>query len=220
MEYTYAHNDTSVGERRTATAVFNKAAVDERLQALRENAFSRGIPTADDETLNFLVALLSAVRPKNILELGAAVGISGAVMLDVCKDARLTTVERDENFYKEACANFERLQLGARVNAVLSDAGEFIASCEDKFDFIFLDCAKVQYVKYLPRLKRLMVRGAVLLADDVLLYGWITGETEIPQKRKMLARHVREYIDAVTEDGELTTTVLNLGDGLAMSVKK
>ena len=76
-KFTYAHNDTSAGERETLTAQFNKPRLPAEIVKLRQSAFSRGIPTADDETLNFLITLLSAVRPVNILELGSAIGISG-----------------------------------------------------------------------------------------------------------------------------------------------
>ena len=217
--FTYAHNDTSSGERKTATAKFNIPAVDEDIKRLRGSAFSRGIPTADDETLNFLITILSAVKPENILELGSAVGISGAVMLKTCGSAHLTTVERDESFFAEAAENFKALGLTERVTAINGDAGEVIQTLSGEYDFIFLDCAKVQYVKYLPRLKQLLKRGGVLLADDVLLYGWITGETEIPKKRRMLAEHIKEYIQAVTSDSELSTSIINAGDGLALSVK-
>lgn len=217
--FTYAHNDTSLGERKTVTAQFNRPNILPKIQQMRESAFVRNIPTADDETLNFLITLLSSSPRTNILELGTAIGISGAVMLDVCKNAHLTTIERDEAFYKEAQANFNSLNLSNKVTAIYGDAGEVINNLDQKFDFIFLDSAKVQYIKYLPRLKQLLNKGGILLADDVLLYGWLTGETEIPQKRKMLARHVKEYIDAVTTDSELATTILNIGDGLALSVK-
>lgn len=216
--YNYAHNDTSAGERESATAKFNRANLPEAIQKLREGAFARGIPTADDETIGFLKNLILAVKPQNILELGTAIGISGAVMLESC-GAKLTTVERDENFYKEALANFKDLGLSQRVNAVFGDAGEVIKTLEGNYDFIFLDCAKVQYVKYLPDLKRLLKKGGVLVADDVLLYGWLTGQAPVPTKRKMLYMHLKEYVDAVTCDKELSTTILNVGDGISLSVK-
>lgn len=218
--FSYAHNDTSSGERTTRTAKFNSVKLGEDISRLRSSAFSRGIPTADDETLNFLITLLSAVRPKNILELGTATGISGSVILRICAGAHLTTVERDESFYKEAVENFNKLDLSERVTAICGDAGEVIKTLEGSFDFIFLDCAKVQYIKYLPRLKELLKSGGILLADDVLLYGWITGEAEVPKKRKMLARHIEEFLQAVTDDNELNTTILDIGDGLSLSVKK
>lgn len=217
--FTYAHNDTSAGERKTPTAKFNIPALSGRVQKLRESAFARGIPTADNETLNFLITFLSAFQPENILELGTATGISGAVMLNVCPQAKLTTVERDENFYAEALENFSSLGLASRVTAICGDAGEEIKKLSGEYSFIFLDCAKVQYVKYLPVLKKLLKRGGVLIADDVLLYGWITGEAPVPPKRRMLYTHIKEFIDAVTHDGELKTTIINAGDGLSLSVK-
>lgn len=217
--FTYAHNDTSSGERKTPTAKFNIPVLPERVQKLRKSAYERSIPTADDETLNFLITLLSALQPENILELGTATGISGAVMLDVCPRARLTTVERDEKFYAEAVENFASLGLSPRVTAVCGDAGEEIQKLTGEYSFIFLDCAKVQYIKYLPVLKKLLKRGGVLVADDILLYGWLTGEAPVPQKRRMLYTHIKEYIDAVTHDAELKTTIINAGDGLAVSVK-
>lgn len=220
MKFTYAHMNTAAGERSTPTAQFNLPNICADIQVLRDGAFSRQIPTADDETLNFLITLLTALKPKNILELGTAVGISGAAMLNVCKSAHLTTVEREPEFHAEAVKNFASLGLSERVTAIEGDAGEVINTLGEKFDFIFLDCAKVQYVKYLLRLKQLLNSGGVLLADDVLLFGWLTGEAAVPEKRKMLYTHIKEYVDAVTADKELTTTILNIGDGLAMSVKK
>ena len=216
----YAHFNTKDGERKTPTAVFNRPHISERLQRLRESAFERSIPTADDETLQFILTLLRALQPKNILELGTATGISGIAMLEVCPEAHLTTIEKNTQFFEEAKANFKCFGVDMRVNAILGDAGAVIQMLDGAYDFIFMDCAKVQYIKYLPRLKKLLARGGILLADDILLFGWITGETEIPQKRKMLAQHICEYVQAVTDDSELFTTIINLGDGLALSVKR
>ena len=220
MSFGYAHNDTSDGERKTPTAQFNGVALPEKIARIREEAFAREIPTADDETLNFICALIAAVKPENILELGTATGVSGAVMLDICRTAHLTTIERDPAFYDEAVKNFRCLGLDMRVKAINADALEAVNTLDGEYDFIFLDCAKVQYIKLFPHLKKLLKKGGILLADDVLLYGWLTGEVPVPQKRKMLYTHVKEYIDEVTNDSELYTSIINVGDGLAMSVKK
>ncbi|MDE6667211.1 MAG: O-methyltransferase [Clostridia bacterium] len=220
-EFDYAHKNTQEGERATKTAPFNKPQVEEEIRALRLNAFKEEIPVSDDETLCFLQTVLAALKPQNILELGTAVGVSGAVMLKICTGAHLTTVERDANFYKSAVENFKSLGLAERVTAIFGDAGEEILNLpEGTFDFIFLDSAKVQYIKYLPRLKQLLKKGGVLAADDVLLFGYVTGEEEVPKKRKMLVEHIKEYISAVTDDDELYTTVLDIGNGVALSVKK
>ena len=103
----YAHFNTSVGERSTPTAKFNRPHITDELQDLRESAFERSIPTADDETLNFLITQICALKPKNILELGTATGISAIAMLNACPEAFLTTVEKNEEFFEEAKSNFK-----------------------------------------------------------------------------------------------------------------
>ncbi len=219
MSFTYAHKNTDGGERKSVTAQFNKPRLSGQIQEMRRAAFEREIPVSDDEMLNLLQTLLAAFKPQNILELGTAVGISAAAMLLVCPNAHITTVERDEDFFNEAKKNFETLGISKNVTVICGDAGEEIQKLDKKFDFIFLDCAKVQYVKYLPRLKQLLNKGGVLVADDVLLFGYVTGEEEVPKKRKMLVEHVKEYIDAVTADNELQTAIINSGNGAAVSVK-
>ncbi len=219
MQINYAHNDTKSGERVSSTAQFVKLNIDSRVQAMREQAFQNRIPTANDETLNFLITMCRAVAPKNILELGTAIGISGICMLQSSQDALLTTVEREQNFYNLATENFKEMQLDNRTTLILGDAGEILEELTGQFDLIFMDSAKVQYVKYLPQLKRLLRVGGTLIADDVLLYGYVTGEVPTPKKRKMLVEHIKEYITAVTDDKDFSTTVLNIGDGIAVSVK-
>lgn len=218
-EFTYAHKDTE--SYKTCTAQFNAPDFGQIIEQMRFSAAEREIPVSDGETLEFLQTFALAKSPQNILELGTAIGVSGAVLLGAVPSARLTTVERDENFFKEAEENFKKLGFAERVHLIFGDAGEVISVLEENsFDFIFLDCAKVQYVKYLSRLKKLLKRGGALVADDVLLFGFVSGENEIPKKRKMLVEHVKEYVDAVTHDSELSTTVINLGNGIALSVKK
>lgn len=218
--FDYAHKNTETGEKFSPTSPFNNPKLSEELRRLRTEAFKREIPTSDDETLCFLQTVLLAVKPKNILEIGTATGISAAHMLLTLPESQITTIEKRAEFFGEACENFKAIGLENRVKAILGDAGEEMETLsEGAFDFIFLDGAKVQYIKYLPRLKKLLKPCGILLADDVLLYGYITGEVEVPKKRKMLVEHVKEYIDAVTKDEELSTTIINAGNGLAMSVK-
>ncbi len=217
--FTYAHNDTSRGERESATAGLNSPRFDEFTLKIRKSAFEREVPVASDETLNFLCAFAAAKNPQTILEVGCAVGATGVCLLNICKYAHLTAIERDEKFYAEAKDNFAFASLSDRAEIILGDANEVVKTLTGKFDLIFLDCAKVQYIKLLPYLKRLLKKGGALVADDVLLYGWVNGEKPVPPKRRMLVTHIREYLDAVTADEELITSVIPVGDGLAVSVK-
>lgn len=200
------------------TASLVKLHIDERITARRKDALARGIPVADDETLQFLLLTLAATKPARILEIGTAVGLSSVAMLLECESARLTTVELEEDRYLEAKQNFADFGVLDRVNAYLGDAGEILAMMDGEFDFVFLDGPKAQYEKYLFDLKRLMKKGALLFADDVLLYGWVSGEEPTPQKRHSIVDKIRSYLETVTSDEDFITSVLNVGDGVALSV--
>lgn len=200
------------------TASLVKLNIDERIVARRADALSRGIPVADDETLNFLLLTLRMAKPLRILEIGTAVGLSAVSMLYECPSARLTTIELEEERYIEAKKNFADFGVSDRINAHLGDAGEILAMMDGEFDFVFLDGPKAQYEKYLFDLKRLMKQGAILFADDVLLYGWVSGEEPTPQKRHSIVDKIRSYLEVVTADKDFITSVLNVGDGVALSV--
>lgn len=200
------------------TASLVQLHIDERISRLRSEALARGIPVADDETLQFLLTVLSIKQPTRILEIGTAVGLSAAAMLFACPQAKITTMELEEDRFLEAKANFEALGIADRVTAHLGDAGEILAMMDGQFDFVFLDGPKAQYEKYLFDLKRLMKKGAILFADDVLLYGWVSGEEPTPQKRHSIVDKIRSYLENVTSDPDFLTSVLNVGDGVALSV--
>ena len=200
------------------TASLVKLNIDERISTRRAEALSRGIPVADDETLNFLLLMLQATKPTRILEIGTAVGLSSVAMLLQSPSARLTTIELEEERYSEAKKNFSDFGVADRVTAHLGDAGEILAMMDGQFDFVFLDGPKAQYEKYLFDLKRIMKKGALLFADDVLLYGWVSGEEPTPQKRHSIVDKIRSYLDVVTADRDFITSVLNVGDGVALSV--
>ena len=200
------------------TASLVKLHIDERIAKKRADALARGIPVADEETLNFLLVALAMAKPLRILEIGTAVGLSSVAMLYACKNARLTTIELEEERYLEAKENFKEFGVTERVTAHLGDAGEILAMMDGQFDFVFLDGPKAQYEKYLFDLKRLMKKGGILFADDVLLYGWVSGVEPTPQKRHSIVDKLRSYLRTVTEDEEFITSVLDIGDGVALSV--
>lgn len=220
MDFSYPHNDTSRPERPSRTAGLNKLNVSEEVRKIRESAFARGIPVSSDETLQFICLQAAAAGAANILEVGAAIGASGAALLQCCPSARLTTIEKNRHFAAEAQANFDRLGLGDRVRLIEGDAADILGGLEGGYDFVFLDAAKVQYVKWLPRIRQLLAPGGLLIADDVLLYGWVNGEEQVPKKRRMLVQHIREYLEAVLSDGGLTSYVADIGDGLCISLKR
>ncbi len=190
--------------------------LDERLLVLRERAKEVRDPTAADETLELILELLEKHRPKRILEIGAAEGLTSCAML-MCSHAHLTAIERNADRASCARSHFRTFGLESRTELYEGDAGEILPLLSGEYDLIFLDGPKVQYRKYLSDCKRLLRRGGILLSDDVLLFGWVTGEP--PKKRKMLAEHLREYLRLLEADTELTTEILKIGEGLAVSTK-
>lgn len=213
-KFDYAHRDTS------GVARWNVPRIPECLDKIRRQAFAREIPIAGDEALQFLICQTAALRPERILEIGSATGCSALAMHHACPTAKIITVEHDAAFCREALQNVKDCGAEESITVVFGEAADVIKRLAPPFDLIFLDCAKVQYIKLLPTLKLMLSCGGTLIADDVLLYGWASGEAEVPPKRRMLARHIEEYLEAVTTDPDLTTCVVKVGDGMAVSVKK
>jgi len=202
------------------TSSITKLKTDKRILKLRDLALKRDIPVTDDETLNLLLTIITALKPKKILEIGTAVGLSAAAMLIASPTSKVVTIEVDEERYLEAKQNLTELGVDKRCVCHLGDAGDIINMMDsNSFDFIFLDGPKAQYVNYLFDLKRVLKSGGIIFADDVLLFGWVSGETEAPYKRHSIINKLKEYIEAATCDPQLMTSVINVGDGVAISVK-
>ncbi len=190
--------------------------IDPRIAALREEAKKGRNPACADETLTYLLELSERIGAADFLEIGAAEGLTSAALL-LSGVRRATAIEKDPQRASRARENFRAFSLSERVTFYEGDAGEILPMLRGQFDLIFLDGPKVQYIKYLPDCKRLLRTGGYLLSDDVLLFGWVRGEA--PKKRRMLAEHLREYGRMLETDPDLSTEILDLGEGLAVSQK-
>lgn len=186
---------------------------------MREEAKQVRDPTAPDDTLAYLLSLIERLQPKRMLEIGAAEGLTSCAML-LSSEASLTAIEFDAARADKARANFRLFGVQDRARLIEGDAGEVLPLLQGKYDLIFLDGPKVQYRRYLPECKRLLRKGGVLASDDVLLFGWVSGDVPVPPKRRMLVEHIREYLTLLQSDSELDTQILQIGEGLAVSVKK
>lgn len=193
--------------------------LDERLLKMREAAKPTRDPTAPDDTLDYLLTYLERCNPQKILEIGTAEGLTTCAML-AASEATVTTIELDAERANRARENFAGFGVQDRVRLLEGDASEILPLLSGEYDMIFLDGPKVQYRRYFPDCKRLLKAGGALLADDVLLFGWVSGETPTPPKRRMLVEHIREYLQLVKDDPEFETEILKIGEGLAVSVKQ
>lgn len=193
--------------------------IPEKITKMRIEYKNSGIPTILDDSLNLLLLTLQIKKPKKILEIGTATGMSGISMLYTCPDAVLTTLEKDEESYFEAKKNFKESKIDDKITQYLGDAGEILNFLDGEFDFIFLDGPKARYIDYLPDIIRLLSKGGVLFADNVLFRGYIDGSKECPKSDRTILRNLRKFINTLTENNDFVTNVLNVGDGILISYK-
>lgn len=183
----------------------------EQLAALRAAAMRERDPTASDDVL---AVLLNEVRERpaaRILEIGAGRGLTSVALL-LHSAAHAVGIERDPQRCIAARANFCAFDLNDRATLFEGEAAEILPMLEGPFDIIFLDAAKVQYRRFLPECRRLLAVGGVLFADDVLLFA-----DGVPPKRKMLARHIEEFLEDLFADGGFSAQILRVGKGLAVA---
>ena len=185
------------------------------LEELERYARQNYIPVLLNETKNLLIEKIKEVNPKTILEIGTAVGYSGTVMLKY-SNATLTTIELEEQNIAIAKQTFESNNVIDRVNQIQGDAKEVIKNLNQKFDFIFLDGPKGQYINYLPYLKKLLNDGGTLFADNVLYKGMVESAEFIPHKKRTIVVNLRKYINAICNDFELESKIYHIGDGVAI----
>ncbi len=194
--------------------------IDERVLNLSKKYRAEGIPTALYDTLNELILTVSIKNPKNVLEIGTAVGISGSAMLFSAKDANLTTIEKDEDSYLLAKKTFSDFNFSYRVKQYLGDAGDILRFLEGPYDFIFLDGAKARYYDYLPDLKRILSTGGVLFADNVLFRGYIDGGVKYDRRDNTIVRNMRAFLDDLINDKNYICSIREIGDGVLIAYKK
>ena len=193
---------------------------------IEKNAKNYGIPVIRTESHNFLQNLVKKVQPKNILEIGTAVGFSGILMLSEC-DGNLTTIEHNKDYVKQAKKNFAKNKMLSRVKIVEGDCMVEIAKMvasekyNEHFDMIFLDGPKAQYNLLLPSLVLLLKQGGTFVADNVLFRGYIQGESTAPTKRyKTIIKRLNEFLENCKNNPNLTDFCLEtIEDGIVVAKK-
>ena len=182
-------------------------------------AKENNVPIIRPLSREILINKLQSVNPKTILEVGTAIGFSGSLMLAETRDSTLTTIEIDENSFNIAKNNFKKMGVSDRVTQILGDATEVIEGLKQKFDFIFLDGPKSQYVKQLPFLIDLLNIGGILLADNVLFMGKVLSGEYPKHKHRTMIFKLRQFIADVQSDKRLKSEIVDIEDGLLIAHK-
>jgi len=192
------------------------------LERIEQEALDAHVPIIRKETQSFLKALLMIKQPSHVLEIGTAVGFSAILMSEYMpEDGRITTIEKYEKRIPAARENFRRAGKEGRITLMEGDALEVMRTLEGTYDFIFMDAAKGQYIHYLPEAVRLLSSGGVLLSDNVLQDGDVVeSRFAVERRSRTIHSRMREYLYELKHHGQLQTSILPLGDGVALSVKK
>ena len=194
----------------------------ELLETIEQEALDTYVPIIRKETKSLLKVLLCMQKPMNILEVGTAIGFSALVMSEYAPEgSHITTIEKYEKRIPIARENFRRAGKEDKITLIEGDALEVMKGLTGSYDFIFMDAAKGQYIHYLPEVLRLLSPGGLLVSDNVMQDGdVIESRFAVERRNRTIHSRMREYLYELKHNDELFTSVIPLGDGVALSVRK
>ena len=194
----------------------------ELIEHIAETAVKNRVPIIRRETAALLKTMVTLVSPVRILEVGTAVGYSALLMASVMpENCRITTIEKYEKRIPIAKRNFERAGKEPCITLLEGDAEEILGTLSGPYDFIFMDAAKGQYMHWLPQILRLLPSGGVLLSDNVLQDGDIVeSRYAVERRNRTIHTRMRDYLYELTHMKEFETSIIPIGDGVALSVKR
>ena len=188
--------------------------------SIKENALKEHIPIIMDDTLEVIQNALKNNKPKKILEIGTAVGYSAICFSELLAEGgKIDTIERDEERIKEEKKNIKEMKLVEKIHIFEGDAVEILPTLNEKYDMVFIDAAKGKYPFFLKEALRMLNKNGIIFADNILYKGYVMSDYN-KHKQRTAVRNLREYIKEVTENENLETEILEVGDGLAISKLK
>lgn len=181
-------------------------------------ADEKGIPIMEKSGMKFLTEFIRLNNIKSVLEIGSAIGYSAINIALMGDDVYVTTVERDKDRYIEAVKNIKKANLDDRITLILQDALDF--NINDKFDLIFIDAAKSQYIKFFEKFSKNLKLGGYIITDNIGFHGLVNSDkTKLSRNLRQLITKIEKYIDFLKENKDFKTRFFEVGDGIAISRK-
>ena len=185
---------------------------------IEKYAEEHNIPIMQKSGINFLTKFIAENNVKNILEIGSAIGYSAIKMALVNDKVKVTTIEKDDGRYLMALKNIKEFDLEKRITLISGDALDI--NLEDKYDLIFIDAAKGQYIKFFEKYSKNLKKNGVIVSDNLDFHGLVEKEERIPSKNlRQLVNKIRNYIEFLKTNTEFTTKFYKIGDGISISTK-
>ena len=194
----------------------------EILDQIEKEAIDTYVPIIRKEMQTFLKTLLAIKRPARILEVGTAIGFSAILMAEYNPaDCKITTIENYEKRIPIARENFARAGKEQQITLLEGDAADILKELQEPFDFIFMDAAKGQYIHFMPDVLRLLGKDGILVSDNVMQDGdIIESRYAVTRRNRTIHKRMRDYLYQLTHHEELVTSILPIGDGITLSVRK
>lgn len=188
---------------------------------IEKEAYRDGVPIIRRDTRKWLKTMMMIKKPAKILEVGTAIGFSSIYMCQYMADkGHITTIENWRPRITQANNNFLRAGVSDRITLIEGDAAEVLNKLDGMYDFVFMDAAKGQYINFLPDVLRLTNEGGVIISDNVLQDGDIVDSRFVVDRRnRTIHSRMREYLYEISHNDVLDTSVIPVGDGIALSVK-
>ena len=191
------------------------------LKEIEDFARENGVPIVQKETGVFLEFMTSMKKPKRILELGTAVGFSSILMYEASGvEPEIITIERDEKMIELATMNLEKFNLSDKIKIEQGDCLEVLEKLEEPFDLIFMDAGKGHYNHFLPHCLRLLNKDGIIIADNVLFRGMVACKDLVKRRKITIVKRMKTYLELVTKDKDLITSVIPMGDGIAVTKRR
>ena len=194
--------------------------VSDLILELKNYADLNNVPIIQDESFRYIRQYIMENKVKTILEIGTAIGYSAIMMALIDPEITVTSIERDEKRYLEAVKNVKKANLQDRITLIYSDALE--TKIDEEFDLVFIDAAKGQNIKFFELFSKNLKRNGTLITDNLNFHGLVNEDIETIESRNVrgLVRKIKDYISYLKENKEYETEFLNVGDGLAVSIKR
>ena len=196
---------------------------DSLLLELEKYAQENSVPIVEPETARFISVITQLKQPQKVLEVGCAIGYSAILMAKIMpKDGMFETVEYNSDMVRIATENIKKAELSDKIKVIEADAKEYLGDIagQEIYDMIFLDGPKAHYIYMLDDCIRLLKKGGILISDNVLYKGMIPDDNHVVRRKITIVKRLRKYIDALMNDERIITSLLPLGDGVTISVKK
>lgn len=193
----------------------------EKIIEMEKYAQENNVPIIEKESIAFIMKIIKENNIKNILEIGSAIGYSTILMASAKEEAYVTTIERDESRYMECLKNVKDVGFDKKINVVYQDALDVNLSNDIKYDLIFIDAAKGQYIKFFEKFKYFLADRGIIITDNIKFHGYVgKSDTLDNGNLKSLVKKIEGYIDFLKNNDEFVTKFYDIGDGLSISVKK